>query len=40
MGHSPAITVNRFLEDHNGPGLAVQWVADPDEIIAAVRRGH
>jgi hypothetical protein len=25
--------INRFLDD-------LEWVADPDKIIAAVRRGH
>jgi transposase len=32
--------INRFLEDHNARAKPFQWVADPDEIIAAVRRGH
>jgi transposase len=32
--------INRFLEDHNAHATPFQWVADPDEIIAAVRRGH
>jgi transposase len=32
--------INRFLEDHNAQAKPFQWVADPDEIIAAVRRGH
>jgi hypothetical protein len=30
--------INRFLGDHNTHVRA--WVADPDEIIAAVRRWH
>jgi hypothetical protein len=32
--------INRFLEDHNAQSKPFQWVADPDKIIAAVRRGH
>ena len=32
--------INRFLDDHNAQSKPFQWVADPDKIIAAVRRGH
>ena len=32
--------INRFLDDHNAQSKPFQWVADPDQIIAAVRRGH
>ena len=32
--------INRFLEDHNARSKPFKWVADPDKIIAAVRRGH
>jgi transposase len=32
--------INRFLRDHNTKAKPFQWVADPDEIIATVRRGH
>jgi hypothetical protein len=32
--------INRFLDDHNAHSKPFQWVADPDKIIAAVRRGH
>jgi transposase len=32
--------INRFLEDHNARSKPFEWVADPDKIIAAVRRGH
>jgi transposase len=32
--------INRFLHDHNAQAKPFQWVADPDEIIAAARRGH
>jgi transposase len=31
---------HRFLDDHNAHSKPFQWVADPDKIIAAVRRGH
>ena len=33
-------TINRFLDDHNAHSKPFEWVADPDKIIAAVRRGH
>ena len=32
--------INRLLDDHNARSKPFQWVADPDKIIAAVRRGH
>jgi transposase len=32
--------INRFLEEHNGQSKPFTWTADPDKIIAAVRRGH
>ena len=32
--------INRFLDDHNAQSKPFQWTADPDKIIAAVRRGH
>ena len=32
--------INRFLDDHNDHSKPFEWVADPDKIIAAVRRGH
>ena len=32
--------INRFLEEHNQQSQPFTWTADPDEIIAAVRRGH
>ena len=32
--------INRFLDDHNTHSKPFQWVADPDKIVAAVRRGH
>jgi transposase len=32
--------INRFLEEHNGEAKPFTWTADPDKIIAAVRRGH
>jgi len=33
-------TINRFIRDHNQEPRPFIWRADPDEIIAAVRRGH
>jgi transposase len=33
-------SINRFIEDHNTQAKPFQWVADPDKIIAAVRREH
>jgi transposase len=32
--------INRFLDDHNAHCKPFQGVADPNKIIAAVRRGH
>jgi transposase len=32
--------INRLLEGHNANSKPFQWVADPDKIIAAVKRGH
>jgi transposase len=32
--------INRFLDDHNAKSKPFQWVADPEKIIQAVRRGH
>jgi hypothetical protein len=32
--------INRFLEQHNQQSKPFTWTADPDKIIAAVRRGH
>ena len=32
--------INRLLDDHNAHSKPFQWVANPDKIIAAVRRGH
>ncbi len=32
--------INRFLEEHNRQPRPFTWTADPDKIIAAVRRGH
>ena len=33
-------SINRFLEEHNAQSKPFVWTADPDKIIAAVRRGH
>ena len=32
--------INRFLVEHNEQSKPFTWTADPDKIIAAVRRGH
>jgi transposase len=32
--------INRFLDEHNLEPKPFTWTADPDKIIAAVRRGH
>ncbi len=32
--------INRFVADHNTDPKPFVWTADPDRIIAAVRRGH
>jgi hypothetical protein len=32
--------INRFLDEHNAEPKPFIWTADPDKIIAAVKRGH
>lgn len=32
--------INRFIKEHNQEPRPFVWKADPDEIIAAVKRGH
>ena len=32
--------INRYLSEHNAEPRPFKWTADPDKIIAAVRRGH
>jgi transposase len=32
--------INRFLAEHNQKPKPFKWTADPDKIIAAVKRGH
>jgi hypothetical protein len=32
--------INRFLADTTAQPKPFTWTADPDKIIAAVRRGH
>ena len=32
--------INRFLAETNAEPKRFTWTADPDKIIAAVRRGH
>ena len=34
------VAINRFLDEHNEIPKPFVWTADPDKIIAAVRRGH
>lgn len=34
------VSINRFLKDHNTKSKPFVWTADPEKIIAAVRRGH
>ena len=32
--------INRFLDETNDNPCPFAWTADPDKIVAAVRRGH
>jgi hypothetical protein len=32
--------INRFVEEHNGEAKPFTWTANPDKILAAVKRGH
>ncbi|GAC1045210.1 hypothetical protein thsrh120_52140 [Rhizobium sp. No.120] len=32
--------INRFIKEHNQEPRPFEWKADPEEIIAAVKRGH
>jgi hypothetical protein len=32
--------INRFVAETNETPIPFTWTADPDQIIAAVRRGH
>ena len=32
--------INRYLAEHNQQPKPFTWTADPDKIIAAVKRGH
>jgi len=32
--------INRFLDEHNSEAKPFTWTADPNKIIAAVKRGH
>ncbi len=36
----PQAAINRFLRETNDDSKPFVWTADPDKIIAAVRRGH
>ena len=33
-------TINRYIADHNQAPKPFTWTADPNKIIAAVKRGH
>jgi hypothetical protein len=32
--------INRYIAEHNQRPKPFAWAADPDKIIAAVKRGH
>jgi hypothetical protein len=32
--------INRFSADHTEHSRRFEWIAHPDKIVAAVRRGH
>ncbi len=32
--------INRFVDEHNDKPKPFKWIADPNKIIAAVKRGH
>ena len=34
------VAINRFVEETNHMPKPFKWTADPDKIIAAVKRGH
>ena len=34
------VAINRFLDETNDKPKPFTWTADPDKIIAAVKRGH
>ena len=34
------VDLNRYLAEHNQSPKPFVWTADPDHIIAAVKRGH
>ena len=34
------VAINRFLDETNDNPKPFIWTADPDQIIAAVKRGH
>ena len=43
MFHSVAdlqAAINRFVAEHNQNPAPFKWKADPNEIIAAAKRGH
>ena len=34
------VAINRFLAEHNRAPKPFVWTKDPDQIVAAVKRGH
>jgi hypothetical protein len=40
LGVDLQAAINRFLVEHNKKPEPFTWTADPDKIIAAVKRGH
>jgi hypothetical protein len=39
-GHSPQAAINRFIAETNQMPKPFSWTANPDKIIATVKRGH
>ena len=40
ISDSGQLTINGFLAEHNQQPKPFTWTADPDKIIAAVKRRH
>ena len=38
--HELKAAINRFLDETNNDPTPFTWTADPDKIVAAVKRGH
>ena len=39
-GYFAKLSINRYLAETNQAPKPFTWTADPDKIIAAVKRGH